>query len=396
MRRSGAEFTAYVLAALLAAGLIVHTGAAGKTVPDYRGTVLTDSQLERLFRTPECLKGYRPMQAGPLRRIDAPAGETPKPTYTVERVKVPSDGLSINGWLYLPPGIGKSPLIVLTNGGGNVPSAIKSLSDFMAPVLAHCGIAAFVHDKRGTGESQGVFRETTYDDYIRDAGNAAIFLAWHPRIDRDVIGVMGGSEGGRIAVLAASRYPLVKFAISMAGTVVSMVDDRLYAQLNGFRDRGTSEQTIAEITPFWEQSLAAWASRDPRAHEQVDRDIAEWRKKYPRAILPFTKQEMETRPELERVLSTWRSLPSDYLTELTRFRKKWFALFGAADRVVPTEVSVKNILRYMALSGNKNFAVAVIPRCGHTPVDVETKQRVLFENLTLNWISENVVALSSR
>jgi hypothetical protein len=102
---------------------------------------------------------------------------------------------------------------------------------------------------------------------------------------------------------------------------------------------------------------------------------------------------METRPDVEPVLPTWHSLSSDYMTELTRFRKKWLAMFGAVDRTVPTDASVKNILRYMALSGNKNFAGAVIPRCGHTPVDVETKRRVLFENLTLNWINENVVAL---
>jgi hypothetical protein len=33
--------------------------------------------------------------------------------------------------------------------------------------------------------------------------------------------------------------------------------------------------------------------------------------------------------------------------------------------------------------------VAVIPRCGHVPVDTETKQRVRFENLILNWLDEN-------
>ena len=266
----------------------------------------------------------------------------------------------------------------------------------MAPVLAHCGIAAFVHDKRGTGDSQGVYRETTYDDYIRDAGNAAVFLSTHARVDPALIGVMGASEGGRIAVLVASRYQHVTFAVSFAGPVVSMLDDRIYAQLNGLRDRGTSERIVGEITPLWEKSLAAWASPDPRAHEQVDRDILEWRSRYPMAILPAPKREMETRPEIEAVVPTWRSLSSDYMTELARFRKKWFAMFGAIDRTVPTEASVKNILTYMALSGNRDFAVAVIPRCGHTPIDTETKRRVLFENLTLNWISENVVPLPPR
>jgi hypothetical protein len=254
-----------------------------------------------------------------------------------------------------------------------------------------------VHDKRGTGESQGVYRETTYDDYIRDAGNAAVFLSKHARVDPALVGVMGASEGGRIAVLVASRYPQVTFAISLAGPVVGMVEDRLYAQLNGLADGGAaSPQLIGEITPLWEKSLAAWASRDQRALEEVDREIPEWRRRYPWTVVPFPTRDLDTRPELERLRPTWRSLSSDYMTELARFRKKWFAMFGAIDRTVPTDASVKNILRYMAVSGNRDFAVAVIPRCGHTPVDTETRERVRFENLTLNWISENVLALPAR
>jgi pimeloyl-ACP methyl ester carboxylesterase len=386
-----------LLLALSAAGLLATGGYAQKAVPDYRGTVLTGAQLATLFRTPQCLEGYRPGQSGPLRRLDAPQVQEPTPTYTVEPVKISSDGLLINGWLYLPEQPGRRPLVVLTNGGGNNVKSIKSFSDFMAPVLAHCGIAAFVHDKRGTGDSQGVYRETTYDDYIRDAGNAAAFLSRHVRVDPALIGVMGASEGGRIAVLVASRYPQVAFAVSFAGPVVGMVEDRLYAQLNGLADGGAaSPQLIGEITPLWEKSLAAWASRDQRALEEVDRNIPEWRKRYSWTVVPFPTRDLDTRPELERLRPTWRSLSSDYMTELGRFRKKWFAMFGAIDRTVPTEASVKNILRYMALSGNRDFAVAVIPRCGHTPVDGETGERVRFENLTLNWISENVVALPRR
>lgn len=392
---------ARLLAASLLSILALHAHAAKQegrpSRPDYSGTVLTTVQLDHLFRTPSCLEGYRPAQAGPLRRLDAPPGRTPEPTYTVEPTKIQSDGLQISGWLYLPLQAGRRPLIVLTNGGGNDPKAIKSFSDFMAPVLAHCGIAAFVHDKRGTGESQGVYRDTTYDDYMRDAGNAAVALSKHPRVDPALVGAMGASEGGRIAVLVASRYPQVGFAISFAGTVVSMLDDRLYAQLNGLADGGgVSQQVIDEITPLWEKSLAAWASGDRRALDEVDREIPEWRKRYPWGGLPFPARDLDTRPELQRIRPTWRSLSSDYMTEMARFRKPWFAMFGAADRTVPTDASVKNILRYMALSGNRDFAVAVIPRCGHTPVDTETKRRVLFENLMLNWFAENIAALPGR
>jgi len=352
--------------------------------------IISGPGVEVLMKKPLCLEGYRPNQAGLLSRIDAKPGEKDDSTFTVEKIKIPSNGFLINGWLYLPEKEGKFPLIVLTNGGGDGSRAIKSLSDWIAPILAHCGYAAFVHDKRGTGESEGDYVKTNYDDYITDAGNCALFLSKHKRIDPEMIGVLGGSEGGRIAVLAASRFPVIKFVISFAGTVVSMEEDRIYAQMGAYKTRGYSDSLINIITPLWKRSFDAWASNNPAEHKKVNKEIAEWRKKFDREILPFTKEEMDSIPELRAVLPTWYSMPNDYLTELGHFTKKWLAIFGEVDKVVPTEASVKNIIRYMGLSGNKDYKIVIIPRCGHAPVDVETKRMIRIDNMIINWLNENM------
>jgi len=168
--------------------------------------ILSSAQLEKLLIIPLCLEGYRTNQSGPLSRIDSKPGEKDDSTFTVEKMKIQSDGLMIKGWLYLPLGDGRFPLVVLTNGGGDGSHAIKSLSDWIAPIFAHCGIASFVHDKRGTGESEGDFVKTTYEDYIRDAGNCAKWLSKDKRINPEMVGIMGGSEGGRVAVIAALLF----------------------------------------------------------------------------------------------------------------------------------------------------------------------------------------------
>jgi uncharacterized protein len=356
-----------------------------------RSGIISSNKLENLLSQPEFLSGYRPNQTGPLTRIDQEGNETRDSTFTVEKMKISSEGFLINGWLYLPKKEGKFPLIVLTNGGGDDSRPIKSFSDWIAPILAHCGIAAFVHDKRGTGESEGDFKKTTYNDYINDAGNCAIFLSYHEKINPDLIGVAGGSEGGRIAVLAASRFPEIKFAVSFAGTVVSMEDDRLFAQMGGYRTSGINDSIINAVTPLWKKSFAAWASKNPEEHRKVNREIFEWRKKYDRDILPFTKEEMDSIPEFRSVLSTWYSMPYDYLTELEHFNKKWLAIFGEVDKVVPTNASISNILHYMKLSGNEDYNIAVIPKCGHAPVDIETKRLIRIDNLIINWLNENVI-----
>jgi len=355
---------------------------------DQASHVVSSDQLAELLAQPTCLKGYRSNQSGPLSRIDQKPGERADSTFTVEKLWVPSDRLQIRGWLYLPRNAGtrRFPLIVLTNGGGDGSRPIKSLSDWIAPILAHCGVAAFVHDKRGTGESEGRFEATTYDDYATDAGNSAVFLAKHKNVDRRRIGVLGGSEGGRIAVLTASRFAAVKFVVSFAGTVVSMEDDRIYAQMGGLRARGVPDSVIAAVEPLWKRSFAAWASDNPADQDRVTMEIREARAKFEPSVLPFTKAEMESIPDFRAVLPTWRSMPNDYLTELKHFTKPWLAIFGEIDEVVPTQASVRNIQNLMAESGNRDYSIVVIPRCGHSPVDVDTRRMVRIDNLVLNWL----------
>jgi len=350
------------------------------------GAVLTPARIEALFQKPGCLDGYRPGQSGPLIPLDGRGGQPPDTTFTVEPRWIESDGLRIRGWLYLPKQEGPFPLVVLTNGGGGDGHPIKSLSDFIAPVFAHCGVAAFVHDKRGTGESDGVFRDTTFEDYILDTGNAAVALSEDPRIDVDRIGVMGGSEGGRIAVIAANRFPVFSFAISMMGPLVGAKEDRFYAQINGLKAQGASDSLVAEVEPIWRGIIEAWASDDPADHSRIDGQIRAARERYPRSVLPPTIGEVAGNPAFDEFIPTWASLKYDYVTELDRFEKPLLAIYGGQDQVVPTQASVEAILAHMAVSGNDDVSIAVLPNCGHAPVDSETKARILFENPILNWM----------
>jgi hypothetical protein len=119
-------------------------------------------------------------------------------------------------------------------------------------------------------------------------------------------------------------------------------------------------------------------------------EIEQLRKVYPRYYLPFKKSEMDSIPDFAVIIPTWNSLGSDYMTGMKQFHKKWLAIYGAEDRVVPTDESVRNISDYMSLSGNTSYNIAVIPRMGHVPVDSETKRRVKFDYLIINWLDQNV------
>ncbi|MBU3928903.1 MAG: prolyl oligopeptidase family serine peptidase [Bacteroidetes bacterium] len=357
----------------------------------YRENIYDFKQLKTLLKKPDCLNGYFPNQTGFLSKIDNTGKESFDTTFTIQQLKIPSDDIFINGWLYLPLGKEKFPLIILTNGGGNITKNARSFSDWLAPIFAHCGIAAFVHDKRGTGESEGVFTKTTYEDYIEDVRNCAFYLSKHERIDSGLIGIAGASEGGRIAVIAAGRYPIFKFVISFAGTVVSSIDDRIYAQKGWLKSLNLPDSTFFEVFDLHEKSIRAWAINDTKEHEKVNAEIIEMRKKYDEQILPYTKEEMESIPEFAFVLSTWNSLQYDYLTEMVNFNKKWLAIFGKEDIVVPTEASIKNIIYYMNLSNNDEYNIAVLPDCGHVPINTKTKRLIRLDNIMINWINANIL-----
>lgn len=358
----------------------------------FNQTHIYDSlQLEALLKKPACLEGYFPNQTGYLTKIDSTENGTTDTTFTIQQIQVLSGDVYIHGWLYLPLGNEKYPLIILTNGGGNIVKNIRSFSDWLAPVLAHCGIAAFVHDKRGTGESEGVFAKTTYEDYITDAGNCAIHLSKHENIDPDLIGIAGASEGGRIAIIAASRYPEIKFVISYQGTVVSAVDDRIHAQKGWLKSLDLPDSTFSEVLDLHEKSIRAWASNNSEAHKKVNSEISEMRKKYEARILPWTKEEMDSIPEFTFILSTWYSLSYDYMSEMENFSRKWFAIFGEDDHVVPTFESIKNMNDYMKISGNNDYYIAVLPDCGHGVINSKTNRMIRVDNMIINWINTNVL-----
>jgi len=346
--------------------------------------IATEMRLKKLLESPTCLNGYFPGQRGPLSKMDAKENLVIDSTFTVEKMEIESEGFSICGWLYIPKKAGKLSLIILANGGSG-----KGLSEWLAPIFAHCGFAAFVHDKRATGESEGDLSKATYDNYVTDIGNIAKFLSLRKQINPDKIGVLGGSEGGRIAYLAAARFPLIKFAASYAGDITSTFDSRYYATTGWLKLQNLSDSVLNEILQLWKKSFDAWISDKPEEHKKINIEILEFRKRFDKDILPYPKEEMDTISALRGLLPTWNSMKNDYLSELKKFNKKWLTVFGAEDIVVPTDICVKNITNYMNQSGNKDYEIIILPKCGHAPVNSETREMVRIDHIFVNWLKEN-------
>jgi pimeloyl-ACP methyl ester carboxylesterase len=108
----------------------------------------------------------------------------------------------------------------------------------------HCaarGIAVLLFDKPGLGRSTGDWSKQTFDDRADDALAAIRYLKSLPQIDSASIGLIGHSQGGWIAQLAASRSAEVSFIITLAGPYISVYDQIMMDRIEHLRIENASK-----------------------------------------------------------------------------------------------------------------------------------------------------------
>ncbi len=135
-----------------------------------------------------------------------------------ETVSIPSAGLRLSGTLRVPggarPGERRAAFMVLHGFGSN-----KSSSNVQQPskMLNDAGYVTLAFDMRGCGESEGEFGRVICLEQVEDTRNALTFLAKHPAVDPDRIGLIGSSFGGAVAVYAGGIDTRVAAVISNGG-----------------------------------------------------------------------------------------------------------------------------------------------------------------------------------
>jgi len=122
-----------------------------------------------------------------------------------------SHGLKVFAVLHMPKvRVGeKVPAVLFCHGFGGNKSGKFRLSVRQSELLSNLGIASLRLDFRGSGDSEGDFKDTTIGTQLDDARVGLQFLLQLPQIDVTRIGLLGRSLGGCIAThLAAEFTPL--------------------------------------------------------------------------------------------------------------------------------------------------------------------------------------------
>jgi pimeloyl-ACP methyl ester carboxylesterase len=192
--------------------------------------------------------------------------------FDVTETTFEGDGVKLVGRLLLPKSGGQTPIVVLIHG-----SEDDSARDWfpLQRLLPAEGVGAFVYDKRGTGGSGGNYTQ----DFNLLANDAVAAMREARRLAgarTGRVGYFGGSEGGWVAPLAATRAP-VDFVIVAFGLAYSVIDEDQQEVALEMRVKGHSPEEIAKAQEVAAAAEAVFESGFTKGFERFDALRAKYR-----------------------------------------------------------------------------------------------------------------------
>lgn len=139
--------------------------------------------------------------------------------YTEENITIDAGDHQIPATLTVPVGAEgeKFPAVVMLHGNGSTRHEAGNAYDYAALAMAKAGIATIRFDYIGNGDSTSDYIDFTYDKGVEDAMKCYEYLKTLGTIDMDHVGVMGWSQGGRLALLTAARNEVFTSVLTWAG-----------------------------------------------------------------------------------------------------------------------------------------------------------------------------------
>ena len=280
------------------------------------------------------------------------------------------DGVKLAGRLVLPKGNERVPIAVLVHGAEHE-SARDSYA--LQRLLPAENVGVFVYDKRGTGASKGKYTQdfdTLADDAVAAMREAKRIAG--ARCAR--IGYQGGSQGGWVAPLAATRAP-VDFVIVSFGLAVSVIDEDQEEVALEMQLKGHSEQEISKALEVASAAEAVFESNFTKGFERLDAVRAKYRNEpwykdvhgnYTHFILPYTA--VEAREKFKDFLPG-TPFRYDPIPTLRAVKAPQLWVLGQDDLEAPSAETSRRIKALIAKG--KPITLAVFPHAEHGMTEYE-------------------------
>ncbi len=316
--------------------------------------------------------------------------------------------ITLAGTLTYPKEGENFPVVILVSGSGpqNRNEELLGHKPFLviADFLTRNGIAVLRYDDRGVGKSTGDFSSATTLDFVGDALSAVDFLKSKDQINKNLIGIIGHSEGGLIAPLAAVQSEDVAFIIMMAGPGLCGKEILVLQTELILRANGEPEDEIKKGAELNEQLYEILLSeKDSASVSSQLRDVFE------RAYIEMTDKEKTQIGDkdifMERQFGMMQSpwfkyfLAYDPYETLTKVSCPVLAINGEKDLQVPPKENLAMIQKAFKEAGKENYKLVELPGLNHlfqtaktgSPMEYSTIEETISPaalNVIKDWILE--------
>lgn len=328
----------------------------------------------------------------PINRPQEPKRPFP---YYWEKVfcRNPKDSIVLAGTLTLPQKEGKFPVVIFQTG--SVPSNRDGDGNHhkhtlvVADYLTRHGIGVLCYDSRGIGKSTGNFYKSTPLDLSSDLLAWKKYLASRKEIISSEIGIIGHSEGGMVAAMAASQSSDFNFIV-MLGTPGLKLRDVFEEQTRLRVESGEMSREQFEFQQKGTQKI--YKLMELHQDSKIIKDsLMKYKEEYISVYFDSIAKNPDKQPMLKRLYSTIITIrssphnlfnlnlnPTDYLEKVTC---PVLSLSGSNDRLVPSKANQEVIRQALTKAGNRNFQIIELEGLNHNFQECE--KGTITESLTL-------------
>ncbi len=235
------------------------------------------------------------------------------------------EGFQLAGMLFLPEGEGPFPTAIIIHGSG-ASARNRSLYLTLATHLQENGIAVLLPDKRGSEKSEGEWRGASIEELATDTLSAVDFVKNQEMFTYSTIGLVGFSQGGFIAPVAAAQSDDLSFVVSMSGSALTT-------------DKTLIHDITNDIEPYTYTFIA-------------------------KLIAPIDAQNVKKEEHLSALF------PFDPIPYWKDVRVPVFFAYGENDRAVPVDECIKRLQE----NHFNHFQIEVYPDGGHAIRDIQTHE----------------------
>jgi len=293
-------------------------------------------------------------------------------SYRQEDVNFQNGAVLLAGTLFLPPGKGFHPALVLIGGSGAADR--YSVLPIVHFLVTH-GITLLAYDKRGIGGSSGDWRTASLEELAGDAVAAVKFLQTRKDIDTNRVGVFGVSQGGWVAPLAASKSSGITFLISLSGPGMSPEEVELKRLEHDLHANGFAQDAVADALALVKLGDKVAQGRETWEHYQAAIGKAGKTQWFHHVTVPASPDSW--------LFEHWRRLPMEYDPgpAITKLHVPVMALFGGLDNTVQPAENAE-IWRVDLLKGKvKDYTIKVFPNGNHMLLEARTGAEEEFPTL---------------